>query len=107
MSSVLRRRAWQKPAEVSPSHTVAEGIAIGRPMREGEILEYAYRYGIHFVHAPEDRILAARSSFAMKGIYCEHTTAANYAAYLAYCEQYGLTPDCLITMCGAGLKSDH
>ena len=76
-------------------------------MRGREILEYAYRYGIHFVHAPEDRILAARSSLAMKGIYCEHTTAANYAAYLAYCERYGPTPDCLITMCGAGLKSDH
>lgn len=42
-----------------------------------------------------------------KGIYCEHTTAANYEAYLNYCEKYGETTDCLITMCGAGLKSDH
>ena len=34
-------------------------------------------------------------------------TAANYAAYLEYCRIYGRTPDTLITMCGAGLKSDH
>ncbi len=49
----------------------------------------------------------ARAMLASRGIYCEHTTAANYAAYLAYVEKYGPTPDCLITMCGAGLKSDH
>ena len=54
-----------------------------------------------------DRILPAREALAKQGIYCEHTTAANYAAYLNYCRLYGDTPDTLITMCGAGLKSDH
>ena len=83
------------------------GIAIGRPMRGKEILEYVYKYNIRFIHAPEDKILDARKALALKGVYCEHTTAANYAAYLAYCEKYGPTSDCLITMCGAGLKSDH
>ncbi len=96
-----------EPADISPLPTIAEGIAIGKPMRGREILEYVYKHGIRFVHAPEDRILAARAALAAKGVYCEHTTAANYAAYLAYCEKYGPTPDCLITMCGAGLKSDH
>ena len=94
-------------APVTPAPTIAEGIAIGKPMRAGEILQYARRYGVRFVHAPEDRILAARAYLAEKGVYCEHTTAANYAAYLHYCELYGSTSDCLITMCGAGLKSDH
>lgn len=87
--------------------TIAEGIAIGQPMRAREILAYARKYPVRFVHAPEDRILAARDMLAKKGIYCEHTTAANYAAYLHYGEQYGVVEDCLITMCGAGLKSDH
>ena len=94
-------------AAVSPQPTIAEGIAIGKPMRACEILKYARKYGVRFVHAPEDRILAARAYLAKKGVYCEHTTAANYAAYLRYCELYGPTSDCLITMCGAGLKSDH
>ena len=95
------------PVDVTPAPTLAEGIAIGRPMRGEEILAYAKKYAVRFVHAPEDRILDARAALAKKGVYCEHTTAANYAAYLRYCEQYGPTPDCLITMCGAGLKSDH
>ncbi|MDO5295321.1 MAG: pyridoxal-phosphate dependent enzyme [bacterium] len=94
-------------ADVSPLPTLAEGIAIGKPMRGREILEYAGKHGVRFVHVPENKILAARAALALKGIYCEHTTAANYAGYLAYCEQYGPAPDCLITMCGAGLKSDH
>lgn len=95
------------PAAVSPTPTLAEGIAIGQPMRGETILRLAKKHGVRFVHAPEAEILAARAALAQKGIYCEHTTAANYAAYLQYCRQYGPTPDCLITMCGAGLKSDH
>ncbi len=95
------------PAAVTPKPTMAEGIAIGVPMRGDELLEMAYRHNIAFVCAPEDKILEARAKIAARGVYCEHTTAANYAAYLAYCEKHGPTPDTLITMCGAGIKSDH
>ena len=94
-------------ADVDVSPTIAEGIAIGKPMRAGEILEYARKYNIRFIHAREDHILEARAKLAAKGVYCEHTSAANYEAYLNYCEKYGEISDCLITMCGAGLKSDH
>ena len=100
-------RGLDEPAEITPRATAAEGIAIGKPMRGGEILAYARKYGVRFIHAPEDSILAARAELAARGIYCEHTTAANYAAYRHYCGTFGPTPDCLITMCGAGLKSDH
>ncbi len=96
-----------QPAQVTPASTLAEGIAIGQPMRGREILAYARKHGVRFVHAPEDKILEARAFLAAKGIYIEHTTAANYAAYQRYTELYGPTPDTLITMCGAGLKSDH
>ena len=95
------------PAPVTPTPTMAEGIAIGVPMRGREILEAIYRYNMELVTAPEDRILEARSYLARRGIYCEHTTAANLAAYWHYCEIHGKTPDSLLTMCGAGLKSDH
>ncbi|MCI8505263.1 MAG: pyridoxal-phosphate dependent enzyme [Lachnospiraceae bacterium] len=95
------------PAEVTPAPTIAEGIAIGKPLRGEEILSLGKKHGVRFVHAPEDKVLAARENLAAKGIYCEHTTAANYAAYLHYVTLYGKTPDTLITMCGAGLKSDH
>ena len=66
-----------------------------------------YRHNVKVVSAPEEKILEARHAIARRGIYCEHTTAANYAAYLHYCELYGRTSDTLITMCGAGIKSDH
>lgn len=104
-------RAWQQgldePADVTAVPTMAEGIAIGKPMRGREILALCRRHGVRFVAAPEDRILPAREKLARAGIYCEHTTAASYAAYEEYCRLYGPAPDCLISMCGAGLKSDH
>ena len=91
----------------TPRTTLAEGIAIGVPMRSAEILAYIYKYGIEVVSAPEEGILPARAALAAKGVYCEHTTAATYAAYLSYCARHGRLRDTLIPMCGAGLKSDH
>jgi len=87
--------------------TMAEGIAIGVPSRAEEILEYIYRHDVKAVTIPEEKILPARALLARRGIYCEHTTAGVYAGYLHYCELHGRTPDALISMCGAGLKSDH
>ncbi len=104
-------KAWGKgerrPAAVVPAPTLAEGIAIGKPMRGEAILDLIYRHGAEVVVAPEDGILDARSALAGKGIYCEHTTAATYAAYLDYRARKGPVSDCLLPMCGAGLKSDH
>lgn len=56
---------------------------------------------------PEDKILSAREKIARQGIYCEHTMAAVYAGYEHYCERYGKPDEALLSMCGAGLKSDH
>ena len=44
---------------------------------------------------------------AKKGFYIEHTTAANFAAGEKYCEEHPGATDVLITLCGAGIKSDH
>jgi Threonine synthase len=97
----------REPAIVNVLPTMAEGISIGVPMRGKEILGYIYKYNIKMISAPENRILEARRVLAAKGIYCEHTTAAIFAAYWHYCDLFGKTSDCLISMCGAGLKSDH
>lgn len=102
-----KRQGLKTLPHVTPRPTLAEGIAIGRPMRAEEILEKIYRYDIEVVEIPEDSILPARAELAKRGIYCEHTTAGNLTAYWRYCELHGRTPDSLITMCGAGLKSDH
>ena len=100
-------RGMDVPAEVTPMPTLAEGIAIGKPLRGAQILAYAKKYGVRFVRVREEDILPAREKLAKAGIYCEHTAAANYAGYLEYCRIYGKATECLIPMCGAGLKSDH
>lgn len=93
------------PVDVKP--TIAEGIAIGKPLRAKEILEYAKKHNVTFVRAPEDKLLAWREALAKKGFYIEHTTAANFAAWEQYQKEYGPATDVLITLCGAGIKSDH
>lgn len=95
------------PTPIEPKSTLAEGIAIGRPARGKEILEYGRKYDVEFVTAPEDMILEARSILAKKGVYVEHTTAAIYAAYLNYIKVKGKISDVLISLTGGGLKSDH
>jgi threonine synthase len=95
------------PAPIVPSQTLAEGIAIGKPMRGAYILKKAYEYDMEFITAPESRIMEARALLAARGIYCEHTSAAVYAAYLKYRDENGPLRDCLLPMTGAGLKSDH
>lgn len=101
----------QKPilfrATATTAPTLAEGIAIGKPMRGHEILGYARKYGVRFDHAPEEEIAGSMAQFAKQGIYCEPTAAANYAGYREYCRLYGRTHDCLIPVCGSGLKSDY
>jgi len=96
-----------KPVNIELKPTMAEGIAIGEPMRGEEILDYTYKYNIKIITAPENRILESRIALAEKGVYVEHTTAATYAAYLQQNELNGKIKDCLLPMCGAGLKSDH
>ncbi len=68
------------PAKVQVAPTLAEGIAIGEPMRGEENLSYIYKHNIDVITAPEDEILNAREMLARKGIFCEHTTAATGAA---------------------------
>ncbi|QQO09426.1 threonine synthase [Breznakiella homolactica] len=94
------------PAEIRPCPTMAEGIAIGKPMRGDEILAFIYKYNMEVTATPEAGILDARAALAAQGIYAEHTTAATYAAYLEYSRKNGTPPDSLIPICGAGLKSD-
>ena len=51
------KNSLREPVKVSPQKTLAEGIAIGEPMRGREILEYIYRHGVKMVSAPEEKIL--------------------------------------------------
>lgn len=95
-----------RPREIVPTPTYAEGIAIGRPMRGAEILGDSYAGEREVILVPEDGILPARERLARGGFFVEHTTAATYAAYLSYTSGHRLEGDSLIPLCGAGLKSE-
>jgi len=94
------------PRNIKPESTYAEGIAIGKPMRGTEILGEGYQGEREVILAPEGGILPAREELAKGGFFVENTTAAIYAAYLAYTSAHQLTGDALLPLCGAGLKSE-
>ena len=69
MRSLIKGGPGGQPGarQVSPEPTLAEGIAIGVPMRGEEILEYAYKYHVQFIHAPEEKILEPGRSWPERG----------------------------------------
>ncbi len=93
---------------VEHSGTLAEGIAIGAPARGTEILHAVRATGGDIIGVSEESIIEARKELALKGIYVEITSAANYAGYLQYVEKYPELKDQLVVfpLCGAGLKSN-
>lgn len=90
----------------SGKETLAEGIAIGQPMRAKEILDYSKKYKIQFIKPPEDRILEGQDYLAQRGIFVEKTSAVSMAGYWKYVTEYGKPEEALLPMTGAGLKSE-
>jgi len=97
-----------KVEPVEHSGTLAEGIAIAAPARGPEILQAVRETGGDIIGVSEESIVEARKQLALKGIYVEITSAANYAGYLQYVEKYPELKDqqLVFPLCGAGLKSN-
>lgn len=62
-------------------------------MRGEEILNSGYPGERTVILIPEQGILPAREALAKKGFFVEHTTAAVYAGYLAYCKNHPIEGD--------------
>lgn len=90
---------------VTPSDTLADGIAIAAPARGAQILELLREMGGDMVAVSEAEIIAAMQTLASQGLYVEATSAANYAGWLKYTESCGSQATSLIPLCGAGLKN--
>lgn len=88
--------------------TLAEGIAIAKPMRGKQILKAIKETDGEIILAPEDKIVESRNYLANKGFYVEPTTAATFAAFLDYYKEntLNLKGKVIIPLCGAGLKKD-
>lgn len=83
--------------------TLAEGIAIGQPMRAREILDSDYPGEREFVLCKEEDIMPAQRELANLGYFVEPTTAAIYAA-LRNTKTEGTS---IFSLCGSGLKALH
>ena len=90
---------------VPPSSTVAEGIAIVRPVRSRALLQAIREsHGLALV-ASEEQILAAQAQLARRGLYVE-PTSATAAAILPQIEPYLLPGETIVVaLTGSGLKS--
>ena len=99
--------AKSEPLVIKAEPTLAEGIAIAKPARGAEILASRYAGEREVITIKEDEIEPARNFLASRGFYVEHTTAAIYAAYASYAKSHKLEGKSIISMCGAGLKSEH
>ncbi len=100
--AVAFSRGEVDPAPVEPNRTIAEGIAIGRPVRGVEILRAVRETGGSVVAVSEDEIRAARSNLAHQGIFIEPTSATAAAALEKIPDLPGVT---IVSLTVSGLKS--
>lgn len=90
-------------SDIKGTPTLAEGIAIAKPMRGKHILEAIRDTKGTIVLSPEEKITPVKNELAKKGFYVEPTTAATFAAY--YEIAHKIEGSIILPLCGAGLKS--
>ncbi len=84
--------------------TVAEGIAIAKPMRGTQVLQAILSTGGSIILAPEEEIMPVHAQLAQLGFYVEPTTAATIAAFYRYCTENPARRQerAVLPLCGAG-----
>jgi len=89
----------EEPGPFAP--TIAEGIAVRRPVRRQQILDIIRKTGGTVITVEEQAIAEAWSQAALRGYYIEKTSAAGWAALaeLPAQERY------LLALTGHGLKN--
>lgn len=94
-----------EPAKITPVDTLAEGIAIGEPVRGPQMLKAVRDTGGVFLTVDEKEIKAALLSMGRKGFCIEPTSACTIAGLQRYAE--GTNPDEVIVsmFTGHGLKA--
>ncbi|MES2561055.1 MAG: threonine synthase [Bacteroidota bacterium] len=90
--------------EITSKPTIAEGIAIAKPIRGNQILQYVTESKGSFITVTEAEIKAAWKDCAAKGFYIEPTSAATIAGLMKYME--GFPNEKIVSLfSGHGLKS--
>lgn len=103
--ALAMQRNLDEPPATEPMRTVAEGIAINKPVRGREILRAIRRTGGAVLAVGEEEILRARNDLARTGLYVEPTSATAIAALRKLQERDAIDGPIVVTLTGSGLKS--
>ena len=91
--------------EIHSTNTIAEGIAIARPVRGAQILKVIGECGGYFVTVSEHEIVSALTLVASGGYYIEPTSAATIAGLRKYLTISQGNEVIVSVFTGHGLKS--
>lgn len=94
--------------EIIPQPTIAEGTAIAKPVRMGEVLAALRRSGGGTIAIPEEEIVAATLDLGRTtGLYAEPTSAQAAAALVRLVEAGTIRPEetTVVVLTGSGLKA--
>ncbi|MCB2209822.1 pyridoxal-phosphate dependent enzyme [bacterium] len=94
------------PAVEQTGPTLAEGVAVPRPVRDRRILEALRETGGRAMAVSEDVIAAAQNQLARAGYYVEPTSALALAGLLALREEIDEAATVLLPLTGSGLKGE-
>lgn len=102
-------QAWIKgldhiPFIENPKPTVAEGVAITRPVRQKRILQALYETDGKVLAVPEERILQAQETITQKGFYIEPTSALAVAGLSSLKDVIPPEDTVVLILTGSGLK---
>ncbi|MES2778324.1 MAG: threonine synthase [Bacteroidota bacterium] len=91
-------------SEIATEPTIAEGIAIAKPIRGNQLLQYVRESKGAFITVTDTETKAAWKECAAKGFYIEPTSAATIAGLMKYMEGYP-NEEIISLFSGHGLKS--
>jgi len=92
------------PEVDTKTHSVAEGLAISKPVRGKRLLQAIRETGGSCLKVSEEAILTAQQSLARKGIYIEPTSATVVAALRDLLGLFGKNDLIVVPLTGSGLK---
>ena len=95
-------RGLDKPADLTPTNTLAEGIAVGAPPRGRAVLQAIRESGGCTIEVDDNQVLAALGLLFGKGLFVEPTSAAALAGWLQLPPE--LREGALLFLTGSGLK---
>lgn len=98
-------RGLDETPKIEGKRTIAEGIAITRPVHGKEILRALRESGGGAIAASEEEIVQARNDLARTGLYVEPTSATAAAALRKLRGKIGSQDVTVVTLTGSGLKS--